>query len=122
MDIQQEQEKIQQARQASNAAIAGRDAAGVAAHYMEDIIVISGEGGKHAGKKNLLKIWKQIFSGTGSLFVRRPSEIIVSEDGQLAWESGHWNYLDGAPGGRYAAMWCRAGSVWKTRSELFVSL
>jgi ketosteroid isomerase-like protein len=117
-----EDEKIRQSRMASNAAIARGDAAGVAIYWMEDIVVISGEGGKFVGKKNLLKIWKQMFDQRVPLFERIPTEIKVGEGGKLAWESGQWNYLDGNTGGSYAAMWCKVKGEWMTRSELFVSL
>ena len=117
-----DQEYIETARRSSNAAIAGKDAAGVVIHYMEDIIVISGEGGKHAGKKHLTKIWNQLFAQNITLFERLASEIIIADSGKLAWESGIWKYKDGGKGGSYAAMWCKEGGVWKTRSELFVSL
>lgn len=117
-----EQDKIHQSRMASNAAIARGDAAGVAKYWMEDIVVISGEGGKFVGKKNLMKIWKQMFDQGVPLFERIPTEIKVGEGGKLAWEQGQWNYLDGSQGGSYAAMWCKVKSEWMTRSELFVSL
>lgn len=107
---------------ASNAAIAQRDVAGVAHYWIEDIVVISGEGGKFVGKKNLTKIWKQMLDQGTPLFERIPTEIKVGEGGTLAWESGQWNYLDGNTGGNYAAMWCKVKGVWMTRSELFVSL
>jgi ketosteroid isomerase-like protein len=122
MEMTDDKTYIQQARAASNAAIAAKDAEGVVVHYMEDILVISGEGGKHAGKKSLTKIWKQMFAQDIVLFERLPSEIIIADSGKLAWESGIWNYKNGAKGGQYSAMWCKAGNVWKTRSELFVSL
>ena len=117
-----DKEYIENARKASNEAIVAKNALGVATHYLEDIIVISGEGGKHVGKKNLIKIWNQMFTQNITLFERLPSEIIVADSGKLAWESGIWKYKDGAKGGRYSAMWCKVGNVWKTRSELFVSL
>lgn len=117
-----DKEYIETARNASNTAIAAKDAAGVVTHYMEDIIVISGEGGKHTGKKSLTKIWSQLFAQNITLFERLPSEIIIADSGKLAWESGIWKYKDGGKGGSYAAMWCKEGAVWKTRSELFVSL
>lgn len=117
-----EKDKIYQSRMASNAAIAQRNVAGVAHYWMEDIVVISGEGGKYVGKKNLVKIWKQILDQGPPLFERVPTEIKVGEGGNLAWESGRWNYLDGNAGGNYAAMWCKVKGTWMTRSELFVSL
>lgn len=117
-----DKEYIQKAREASNIAIVSQNEEGVVSHYMDDIIVISGEGGKHAGKKNLTKIWKQLFAQTVTLFERLPSEIVIAESGALAWETGVWKYKDGKMGGNYAAMWCKTGNTWKTRSELFVSL
>jgi len=117
-----DKEQIESARKLSNIAIAVKDADGVTRHYMEDIIVISGEGGKHAGRKSLTKIWKEMFAADITLFERLPEEIIVGDSGKLAWESGEWRYMDGAKGGKYSAMWCKAGNAWKTRTELFVSL
>jgi ketosteroid isomerase-like protein len=117
-----DKDKIYQSRMTSNAAIGQRDVAGVAHFWMEDIVVISGEGGKFVGKKNLVKIWKQMLDQGTPLFERIPAEIKVGEGGTLAWESGQWNYLDGNEGGNYAAMWCKVKGAWMTRSELFVSL
>ena len=117
-----DKDKIIQARLASNKAIAIKDVDGVARFWMDDIVVISGEGGKHSGKKNLVKVWKQLFAAGVPLFERLTAEVIVAESGQLAWESGSWNYLDGASGGSYAAMWRKVNGLWLTRSELFVSL
>lgn len=117
-----EEEKIFGARMMSNASIAERNIPGVAQYWMEDIVVISGEGGKYVGKKNLIKVWKQMFDQGVPLFQRIPGEIKVGEGGQLAWESGQWSYLDGKKGGSYAAMWCKVKGKWMTRSELFVSL
>lgn len=122
MNSNTEKNKIQQFRIASNKAIAERDVTGVAQYWMEDIVVISGEGGKFVGKKNLTKIWKQMLDQGTPLFERIPIEIKVGEGGTLAWESGQWNYLDGNTGGNYAAMWCKVKGEWMTRSELFVSL
>lgn len=117
-----EKDKIYLSRMASNAAIAKRDVVGVARYWMEDIVVISGEGGKYVGKKNLAKVWKEMLDQGTPLFERLPTEIKVGEAGDLAWESGEWNYLDGNAGGNYAAMWCKIKGAWMTRSELFVSL
>jgi ketosteroid isomerase-like protein len=117
-----DKDKIYQSRMTSNIAIAQRDVTGVAHYWIEDIVVISGEGGKFVGKKNLMKIWKQMLEQGTPLFERLPTEIKVGEGGTLAWESGQWNYLDGNTGGNYAAMWCKIKGEWMTRSELFVSL
>lgn len=117
-----ESENIYNARMASNKAIAEGDLAGVARYWMEDIVVISGEGGKYVGKKSLELVWKEMLTQDTPLFERLPEEIRVGESGQLAWESGIWSYLDGSLGGNYAAMWRKINGKWLTRSELFVSL
>jgi len=106
----------------SNAAIARNDAEGVAKYWMKDILVISGEGGMYSGKNNLLKTFKQIFAASPAIFERLPSEVIIADSGELAWESGTWNYKNQNLRGNYSAMWCKVNGTWLTRSELFVSL
>lgn len=119
---EKDREAVMGARMLSNAAIAQKNLVGVSDYWMEDIVVISGEGGKYVGKKNLVKVWKEMFGQDIPLFERIPAEIKVGEGGQLAWESGEWHYLDGNKGGSYAAMWCKVKGRWMTRSELFVAL
>lgn len=106
----------------SNMAISNQDVAGVAKYWMEDIVVISGEGGQYTGKAKLLKVWKEMFSKKAPLFERLPAEIVIGDSGILAWESGTWNYKTESFRGKYSAMWRKINGVWLTQSELFVSL
>jgi len=122
MDYKQEELTIRAARQDSNMSIANGNVAGVASYWMDDIVVISGEGGQYAGKTNLLKIWKEMFKRDAPKFERLATEIIVGESGDLAWETGIWHYTTQSSRGKYAAMWRKINGVWKTQSELFVSL
>lgn len=122
MDYKQEELTIRAARQDSNMSIANGNVAGVASYWMDDIVVISGEGGQYAGKTNLLKIWKEMFKRDAPKFERLATEIIVGEAGDLAWETGIWHYTTQSSRGKYAAMWRKINGVWKTQSELFVSL
>ena len=113
---------IREARAASNAAIARHDAEGVAKYWMNDILVISGEGGQYSGRNVLLKTFRKMFSGSPSIFERLPAEIIIAGSGILAWETGSWQYLNENLRGNYSAMWRKINGKWLTQSELFVSL
>ncbi|SFE91812.1 Ketosteroid isomerase homolog [Pedobacter antarcticus] len=110
------------ARAASNAAIAAADAKAVAAFWMDDIHVQSGEGGQYKGKKELEQIFFSMFKKDPPLFARNPEEVILGESGILAWEKGNWSYQTAPFRGFYAAMWRKIGNRWLIQSELFVSL
>ncbi|WP_158795988.1 DUF4440 domain-containing protein [Pedobacter sp. L105] len=122
MDQQKEIESIQLARKNSNTAILQASAAGVAQYWMDDIIVISGEGGQYIGKKLLLKVFKEMFAADPPVFERIPSVITIGESGILAWETGVWHYKTEKFRGNYSAMWRKVNGNWLTQSELFVSL
>ena len=123
MDQKQNEVKIiQTSRENSNAAILKADAAGVAQYWMDDIIVISGEGGQYAGKKLLLKVFTEMFQEDKPVFERIPSVITIGDSGVLAWETGEWNYKTEKFRGNYSAMWRKIKGKWLTQAELFVSL
>lgn len=113
---------IQQSRENSNAAIIRCDVPGISKYWMDDIIVISGEGGQYIGKKLLTKVFTEMFAGTPPVFERIPSTISIGESGILAWETGAWNYKTETFRGNYAAMWRKINGTWLIQSELFVSL
>lgn len=115
-------ELIREARAASNAAIANHDAEGVAKYWMNNVVVISGEGGQYIGKSLLLKTFRKMFASSPPVFERLPSEIVIGESGVLAWETGKWRYFDQNLYGNYSAMWRKINGKWLTQSELFVSL
>lgn len=114
--------EIQLARKNSNAAILNRDVAGVSQYWMDDMVVISGEGGQYIGKEVLVEVFTEMFADQPPVFERIPSEIIIGESGNLAWETGLWQYKTAPFRGKYAAMWRRIKGVWLMQSELFVSL
>ena len=124
MDQQQQKaiDIISQSRKDSNTAISECNVAGVSKYWMEDIIVISGEGGQYIGKKALVKVFTQMFAADPPVFERSPSQIIIADSGILAWETGAWSYKTEKFRGNYSAMWRKVKGVWLTQSELFVSL
>jgi len=115
-------ENIRNARESSNSAILKQDAAGVAQFWMDDIIVISGEGGQYIGKKVLLKVFSEMFAGHPPVFRRTPITITIGDSGVLAWETGTWAYTTDPFRGNYSAMWRLVKNRWLIQSELFVSL
>jgi len=116
-------DEILNSRNASNAAIIKKDVAGVAKYWMDDIVVISGEGTSYAGKKQLFKVWTEMFAvKVPPVFERLPEEIVMGDSKVIAWEKGTWNYKNETFRGNYAAMWRKINGVWMTQSELFVSL
>ena len=124
MDQQQKEaiEIIRQSRENSNTAIREHNVSGVAKYWLDDMIVISGEGGQYVGKKILVSVFTEMFSADPPVFERIPAEIIIGDSGILAWETGTWNYKTEKFRGNYSAMWRKVNGLWLTQSELFVSL
>lgn len=122
MDKQQQAAEIRLARQRSNTAILNSNVDGVAQYWMDDIIVISGEGGQYIGKKILMDVFTEMFAENPPVFERIPETITIGDSGKLAWESGTWNYKTASFRGNYSAMWRKVKGKWLTQSELFVSL
>lgn len=122
MNKQEQVAKIQVAREESNAAILHHNVAGVAKFWMDDMIVISGEGGQYVGKKLLIWVFTEMFAEDAPVFERLPEIITIGDSGVLAWESGVWNYKTSKFRGNYSAMWRKIDGLWRTQSELFVSL
>ena len=124
MDQQQKEdiEIIRQSRENSNRAILEHNVLGVSKYWLDDMIVISGEGGQYIGKKALITVFTEMFAADPPVFERIPAEIKIGESGILAWETGTWNYKTEKFRGNYSAMWRKQNGVWLTQSELFVSL
>jgi len=115
-------EEIKQNRLASNAAIARKDADGVARFWTSDFIQIAGDGSLSKGKTKVLGEWKQMFKQSSPVFERLPDEIKIAESGVMAWETGKWIYRNEKYFGNYSAMWRKVNGKWFTHSELYVSL
>lgn len=122
-------ELIKAARKASNEAIKKHDLKGIGQPMMDDMVSVFGNGHTYLGRDTTISIFKQRFSTMPDLvFVRTPFVIRISNNDTLAWEKGTWKgyrtdrKTASTAGGNYAAMWCKRGGVWKTRSEMFVAL
>ena len=123
---QEEKEAVKnilKSRENSNKAISEQDLAGVSSYWMDDIIVISGEGGQYIGKPALIAVFKEMFAEKNPpVFIRIPNELKIADSADLAWETGDWICKNEKARGNYSAMWMQVDNIWLIRSELFVSL
>lgn len=115
---------ISKARAATNKAIADHDIKALSNYWMDDIVIVRGNGSIIITKQQAIKIWEQMFTEEPDVsYVRNHDEIIISRSNLLAWEKGKWQGINTySNGGYYAAMWYNDNGFWKIKSELFVSL
>ena len=115
---------IKSLRAASNQAIAKHDLNELAKYWLDDFVLVRGNSSHLTGKDTIVSAWrKQFMENPKVSYVRTPSEIIISSNDSLAWETGTWKAINSySGGGKYSAMWKRTNSSWKIMAELFVSL
>lgn len=108
----------------SNAAIARHDIGGMAKYWLPDFVQTIGRGSSLTGRDTIVASWKQLFrTNSAVLYVRKPVQIIIGDNGIMAWETGTWEAKNSySKGGNYSAMWRKIGGEWKLQAELFVSL
>lgn len=111
-------------RALSNIAIIKHDVEGITKYLTPDVTYVIGRAKSFEGKDAVIALWKQLFAANPQVgYVRRPSEVIISKNDTLAWETGTWEAENSySAGGNYSAMWCKRNGIWMTRAELFVSL
>ncbi len=121
-------EQVRLARLASNKAILDRRMPEYLATITPDFVITTGNG-KAYTRAEFLEIWRVNFANDNWLGCMRTTEDIeVSESVPEAAEHGHFTCVtkerDGTEfySGTYLAMWRNDGGVWRTRSELFVTL
>lgn len=121
---QQEIAIIKAARMASNKFIAAHDINGLSKFLLDDFVQVRGNSTHLTGKDTVIASWKQLFISNPKVsYVRNPTEIIISDNDTLAWETGKWIGINSySKGGNYSAMWKKWNGEWKIQAELFVSL
>ena len=129
-----EEAVIRELRAAQNRAIRERDLDAIAEIMEEGIQVTSGIGIHVTGRDAYRRAFETEFRALDDIvYVRRPSEIVVSEvptglAERIAWESGEWTGSWTGPEGlvsmtgSYAAMWRKRDGRWRINTELFASL
>lgn len=124
-----DEQAVRAARAAQNAAMASGDIDRVAEFWTDDVEIRRGLGQLLVGKA----AYRQLFTATGSrdsavVYQREPTNVEVSSQWSLAYESGTWaGHLGGPTGpvvirGRYGAQWVKRDGRWLIRGEVFVAL
>jgi ketosteroid isomerase-like protein len=120
---------IKAARAASNRAIAGHDTDAIVSFFDKEYVITTGAGSILSGRDAQAGSWDEHFDQFPDVvYVRSPAEVRLSEANERAIENGAWvgtwTLENGVQekGGRYTAYWRKVDSVWKIRSELFVTL
>lgn len=120
----QDDSLIRASRAKMNELIANHDLRGLARYWLKDYVRVAGNGSITIGKDSSLAFWAKSFKEQPTIsYVRTPTEVIISENGLMAWENGTWTGINTkSKGGNYAAMWIKQDNIWKLQSELYATL
>lgn len=122
-------ETIQNNRMKSNEAIARHDVEALQSFLDDDFVITISTGAIERSRDEHGKSFASHFEAYPEVvYVRTPTEIILSEAYPLAIEHGTWvgsrttenGKLEN--GGHYTAAWRKTDGVWRIYSELFVGL
>jgi ketosteroid isomerase-like protein len=122
-------ENIRNARAQYNDAIARHDAAALQSFLDEDYVVTISTGYIQRSRDEYVSSFATHFEEYPDVvYIRTPSEILLSEAYPLAIEHGTWvgsrtdknGKLEN--GGQYTAAWRKSNGTWRVYSELFVGL
>jgi len=104
--------------------MASHDVAGMARYWRSDYVRISGNGELTVGKDSSVAFWTMTFKRQPTIYyVRTPAEVVISEDGSWAWETGTWTGMNTkSKGGNYSASWIKQDDIWKIQNEFFITL
>lgn len=123
-NAKKDEETIRATRAASNKAIAAHNLDGLVISMAPDFTITLGRAVTITGRDAVQASWKELFAtNTQVNYQRIPSQVTISKNDTLAWETGTWKAEHSySAGGNYSAMWCKRNGVWLIRAELFVSM
>jgi len=120
---------VREARAASNAAIARRDTAALAAMVSASYHSVSSRDVHTQGRDGVLRTWVAQFAAHGDVsYVRTPATVRIYAPWEMAEERGEWvgrwTEADGRVEvrGSYTAKWRRTGGRWLLEAEVFTPL
>lgn len=126
---EREEKAIREQRRLFNEAIAAHDARQVGATWLSDIQVSASDGRAMIGREAVQKAFEGFFADPNFIaFVRTPTQIRLSEDGNTAAEHGNWVGRWHHAGelstrhGVYLGSWRKQGWRWLIQAELYVPL
>lgn len=128
-NTEREERAIRAQRRLFNDAIAAHDARRISACWLPDVMVMTSASVPLVGRAAVQHAFEGFFADpTFVTFVRTPTQIRVSTDGEHAAESGDWEgSWRGQPlptimRGTYLASWRKDGPRWLLQAELYVPL
>ena len=121
---QKDAEQIKLLRNDLNKAIANHHTDDIANFIWDDYSIVRGNSTQAFGKEAVLRDWKKLFTDNKEVnYIRIPTEIKISINDTLAWETGTWQgFHTYSKGGNYSAQWKKKNNIWKLQAELFVAL
>lgn len=120
---------IRTRRAAFNRAIAEGDAAAISPLLGRDVVMVTGsDSAVVSGRNTQIKAWRREFaSPVRVVYVRTPSNVVVSSVEPVALETGHWHGFEERSGkalasGDYSAKWREVLGEWVIVAEIYATL
>jgi len=107
--------------------VKARDAAGIAALYVEDGAVMPPNAPIGKGRAAIQQTWASMMQTPGFELTFVPEQIIVSSSGDMALDRGTYRLAVAPDGtaktdtGKYVVVWRKIGSEWKAAADIFNS-
>ncbi len=131
-DPQRDERAIRTQRRLFNEAIAAHDLRRIGACWLPDIQVMTSANTSLVGREAVQRAFEQFFADPAFVtFVRTPTGIQISNNGESAAETGEWEGHWRASGdkglptirrGVYLGSWRKESGRWLLQCELFVPL
>jgi ketosteroid isomerase-like protein len=122
-----DEQDIRARREASNAAIARHDAAGIGAMLSSNVVVVTSNSVHRDGREANVQSFEEQFRTRPDVIYRRlPDDVRVFAPWLMASEygrwTGSWSEADGriSLSGRYFAKWRKLNGEWLIESETYV--
>ena len=107
--------------------VKAKDAAGIAALYVEDGAVMPPNAPIGKGRTAIQQTWASMMQTPGFELTFVPEQIIVSSSGDMALDRGTYKLAVAPRGtamtdtGKYVVVWRKVGSDWKAAADIFNS-
>ncbi len=117
-------EIIKHLRSDLNKAIQEHNAEAIENFMWNDYSIVRGNSTVSNGKEKVAGEWSKLFKDNEKInYIRIPTEIKISANDTLAWETGNWQGFNTySKGGNYSAQWKKKNDIWKLQAELYVAL
>jgi uncharacterized protein (TIGR02246 family) len=107
--------------------VKAKDAAGIAALYAEDGVVMPPNAPIGKGRAAIQQTWASLMQTPGFALTFAPEQIVVSASGDMALDRGTYRLALAPHGtaqtdtGKYVVVWRKIGGEWKAAADIFNS-